>query len=533
MHAAGEMQIVPFDVPADISGDSLAPMLAPHRGTVQHAFFIVRKYEKNDDICSMNKKFLRYDNPLWALLGAILFLLIFSWATSPLYMVYGGDCPFFEIIGMGILQGKVPYVDLFDHKGPLIFFVDALGFSFGLGKTGLWLLQVVWMTFTLIFFYKLATVFTASKRNAFFGVLLAMIPLIDFITEGNQCEEWMLPFIAASFWMGFRYILSGERKHPAWMSLIYGVSFAIVFYIRPNDAAMQLGGLFFGLFLLWIKRKHYEQLLPNIGAFIGGCVAVSIPVWLYFINRNAVPDLIYGMIIHNMRYTGDALFTWGGSGMIIIPALIIGVIMHLSAKHGKKDMWFVLIPILVFTVALIGKRDYYHYLIPSVPIIVVCFTMCLESRWKAFLWVVCVLFALFSYRQFWCIAKSVANREHYREMYSQIDELFRQVPENERNSIWNYNLFNFFEPEPGPPMASLLGAFVHSGITPGNAAFVYFQDDYMDEEESVVKACPKWLVLQPDDIYQQDFDWIFENYDLIYATSPDPVCEVRLYRYKY
>ena len=63
---------------------------------------------------------------IWALLTATLFLLIFSWSTSPLYQTYGGDSPFFQIIGLGITQGKVPYVDLFDHKGPVPFFMNAL-----------------------------------------------------------------------------------------------------------------------------------------------------------------------------------------------------------------------------------------------------------------------------------------------------------------------------------------------------------------------------------------------------------------------
>jgi len=477
-----------------------------------------------------NRKFIRYDNPLWAFLGAVVLLLIFSWSTSPLYHVYGTDCPFFEIIGLGILQGKIPYVDLFDHKGPLIFFVDALGFAFGLGKTGVFLLQVPFMTVTLFFLYKIARLLTASSRSAFFTVALALIPLAEFLTEGNQCEEWMLPFISSSLYISIKYLLSGEEKFSPWKGLWLGISFATIFYIRPNDAAMQLGGMVLGILILWIVRKQYGNILPNGLAFLGGIIAVSIPVWSYFIARNAVPDFIYGMIIHNLRYTNDALFTWGGIGMFIIPLIIDGVTMYLAYRNGKKELIYLFAPILIFTLILVGKREYYHYLIPTVPSILVCYALCKEYGWKKFVVVVSILFAIFSYRQWMCIGKAFCVESQVKELYSQTDALFDNVPEEERNNIWNYNLFNYYGPDETVNMISLVGAYLHKGITPGNPDFVWFQSEYKENPKTVVSERPKWVVLHPEGYFKDDFEWIFENYELVAVTPSEPVCELRLYR---
>ena len=44
---------------------------------------------------------------------SVIFLSIFSYSSSPLYDSYGGDSSIFMLIGKGILNGKVPYVDLF------------------------------------------------------------------------------------------------------------------------------------------------------------------------------------------------------------------------------------------------------------------------------------------------------------------------------------------------------------------------------------------------------------------------------------
>jgi len=478
----------------------------------------------------MNKKFLRYDNPLWALLGAVLFLLVFSWSTSPWYKVFGHDSPFFEIIGLGVVQGKIPYVDLFDHKGPLIFFIDALGFSFGIGKTGVFLLQVVFMSFTLFFLYKLAALFTKGPKQAFAAVALTLIPLADFLCEGNQCEEWMLPFIASSLYLVCNYIKNDGGRFPFWKSLYLGAAFAIIFYTRPNDAVMQVGAMCLGVFIYWIGRKQYGELLPAAAGFLSSCVLVSIPIWGWFWSKNAVGDFIYGMIVHNLRYTGDALFSWGGIGMILIPAVIVGAILLLDKKNGRS-MWFIFIPILAATVILIGKRDYYHYLIPFIPTVAACFAMALEGRWKKFLWVVCVLFAVFSYRQCKTIVKAVAQADRVETFYRQTDALFEKVPESERNYIWNYNLWVLFE-EHSPHLIAMLGAWLHKGITPGNTDFVWFQSDYKDKVVTVRDAEPKWLVLTRESGFNQDFDWIFENYELVAETPAEPACVVELYKRK-
>jgi len=478
------------------------------------------------------KKFLRYDNPLWALVGALVFCLIYSWSTSPLYQVMGSDSPFFELIGLGVTQGKVPYVDLFDHKGPLLFFINALGFSFGMGKTGLFLLQVVFMTATFALLYRLMLLFTSGdKRMAFIAVVLSILPLIDFITEGNQCEEWMLPFICLCLLCSCRYVLSGERKHPLALSLMYGASFAILFYIRPNDAVMQIGGIYFGLFLLWIVRKDYGQILPNLATFLAACVLVSVPIWWYFIARDSVPDFLYGMIIHNLRYTGDVIFSWGGIGMILIPAVCYGAICIWARKDGGcRDLVWVFVPVFIFTVILVGKRDYYHYLIPTVPALAISIALALRSKWKVYLWTVCILFAVFSFRQHKCIFRAVSMGPDLEEFYSQTDALFDNVPEEQRNSVWNYNLWLYPCEEDSPHMVSLFGIFVHAGVTMGNRDMIWFQEEFWDNPVTFVDKRPEWLIMCPEEQYMENVDYLYDHYELVASTSSEPFCEVRLYR---
>ena len=65
--------------------------------------------------------------PLTFIPLAISFLLAFSPSTSPLWFFVGEDSGVFKSFGQAIIQGKVIYKDIFDNKGPILYFINALG----------------------------------------------------------------------------------------------------------------------------------------------------------------------------------------------------------------------------------------------------------------------------------------------------------------------------------------------------------------------------------------------------------------------
>lgn len=70
-------------------------------------------------------------------------MLICAGFTSPLYPHYAGrDSSTFLLLARGILDGRIPYLDLFDHKGPVFYWMEALGYFFG-GRTGVFFLQCI------------------------------------------------------------------------------------------------------------------------------------------------------------------------------------------------------------------------------------------------------------------------------------------------------------------------------------------------------------------------------------------------------
>ena len=172
-----------------------------------------------------------------------------------------------------------------------------------------------------------------------------------------------------------------------------------------------------------------------------------------------------------------------------------------------------------------------HYLIPLTPFIVICFGLCQRYSCKRFLWVVCSLFVVFSYTECRFIIKAFSLRGTLTEFYAQTDALYENVPEEERNTIWNYNLVSY-DKDKSPHLVSLMGTFPHKGITPSSPVLAAYDLEYLEERFGIRTNEPKWLVMYPEDSYNKDFDYIYENYELVAVTPSEPVCEIRLYRRK-
>ena len=465
--------------------------------------------------------------PLFFLPLAFVLLLIYSSSTSPLYISEGFDSLTFKTIGLGIVQGKLPYADLFDHKGPLIFYIDALGISLG-GTAGIFMLQVLSMWASLFLIWKTVSLFTDSKTS-FWLTVLTLIPLADFIVEGNQCEEWMLPFISLSLYLAFSWFTGGDRQsvHPAWRSLVYGISFSFLFFLRPNDAVASIGAIMTGVFLALIVRKLYRNAFLNVLAFLAGCILVAAPVMAFFEARGILGDMLEGTIFYNIRYSSAVTFGNFGWGMVIIPLIIAGSLMWFCFRDVRlSPLNFILVPYLLFTLLLIGKRDYYHYLIPIVPYVAVFFAMCLNGNMKKTLVAVSVLFALGSFQQQKTLVGNIVSRDLIKETYAQAGRLFSMVPEEDRNSVWNFNLWKTGQLDE----ISLAAIYYHLGMTPGNRIFVPFHVGNFPDVERIENNSPEWVLMSPDSFHVDGADFIENNYDLVASTGDSLPFEIRLYR---
>ena len=142
---------------------------------------------------------------------AFVFVFIASATTSPLYPNYKGwDSGLFQVIGKGWLEGHVPYKELYDQKGPVIFFIDMLGYALKGNEYGIFIIQIIFTFVSELFIYKIL------KREFKDYIALAISLIMIFVFScnyelGNLCEEYANPLLIASLYFMSKWMIDKEN----------------------------------------------------------------------------------------------------------------------------------------------------------------------------------------------------------------------------------------------------------------------------------------------------------------------------------
>lgn len=252
-----------------------------------------------------------------------LFLFILAWLfllQSPLSIIGDGetgiDSSVFKTVALYMQSGFMPYKDVFDHKGPLIYIINYIGNIINYFN-GVWYIELLFLTVTFTSIYKIAHIFTSSF-NSILTVLLSSTPLFLFLEGGNFTEEYAMTFISVSLFIFIDYFQNNVINKKR--LIICGICFASVLMLRPNMIALAIGIIFYIVF----KRKF-----------------IDVVYGFYFLIE------ILMVSMSGMRY--------GHYGMVFVPMisypLAIGL-EKLYEKINKKGVSIVTISLIIITLLL-------------------------------------------------------------------------------------------------------------------------------------------------------------------------------------
>ncbi|NWF62945.1 MAG: glycosyltransferase family 39 protein, partial [Chloroflexi bacterium] len=294
---------------------------------------------------------------------------------NPAFDVPARDGGFFLYAGQQILNGKIPYQDFWDSKGPGIFYVNALGLLLGGGsRWGVWAVEFVFLFGMFIFLYR-----SVSQRwgvgAALFGSTLAGLGLKTVLGYGNYTEEYALLFNAAGLAL-FLSMVDVERND--WKYLWVGVFFGLSFTFRANNVAGWFAILGAVILHYGFKRQYLEALRILLATLAG--FALPLVLWsLYFVIVGAAGEMIYASILFNFSYAAAKEREWlsmfdgfgrygiGWVGWFTLAAwfalgfraLVSFVQRNVSVLEVFLLLWF---PLEIFLSNLSG-RNFAHYYI--------------------------------------------------------------------------------------------------------------------------------------------------------------------------
>lgn len=227
---------------------------------------------------------------LYCFLLAVSFLLICS-KNSPLYPMNDWvDVNFLFTIGRALNNGTILYQEIFDHKGPIIFFLNAfVALISDTSYIGIWLLEII--SITGFFFFSIKCVRLFTEKDRFLYVLLPVYALLvltsDTFAHGGSTEELCLFPLTYSLYY-FLKILNNKKIKQIEHFLV-GACVGFVFWTKYTILGMYIGAYLTLLVYVIIKKdiKKFINMLKNFAGFL----IVTACILIYFIANSALYDL--------------------------------------------------------------------------------------------------------------------------------------------------------------------------------------------------------------------------------------------------
>lgn len=231
-----------------------------------------------------------------ALRSGHLFIVLISVLLSLLYLPPVDDIHYdqdvFEYAGMLIAKGGVPYVDLFDHKPPLIYFVDLAGYW--LGPWGAWFIDALLVAVATIFFYDRCR----EKKLPLPWLLPLFFNLLirNYMVLGGYAST--RGFTAMFLIIAFCILLKRPRYSFFWLGLLTSATF-----LMQQEQLLTLAP--FLVYAIADNLSTARQFLIRLAQAAAGASVIAVPILGFFFVHHALDALWRDAFLFNLTWYAD------------------------------------------------------------------------------------------------------------------------------------------------------------------------------------------------------------------------------------
>lgn len=251
---------------------------------------------------TFTKKRIRFNEVAYFASFMLIALLCTSvFTNSPWSKVHPWtDSDVFLYNGYALSQGEIMYRDFFDHKGPVLQFIEYIGYMISESYIGVWYIEFFLLSLTFFVFFKTIGLVTTNKI-AFACTILTINTIPKFLEYGNYIESYALLFIAVSLYIFLEYFIKNATHISTFKAIVCGMCFTCAFLLRQNMIALWI--VFCPIiFFQMIFRKNISQAFIMLRDFILGCIIVIIPLFVYLIQNNCIEAFWECCFIFNFKY---------------------------------------------------------------------------------------------------------------------------------------------------------------------------------------------------------------------------------------
>ncbi len=320
-------------------------------------------------------------------IGESFFFLILSVALvtlfstcSPLYPCNPWmDANVFMTIGKNMLHGMMPYRDLFDLKGLLLFMLhEWAAFFCPHSFHAIYILQILCLWGLMVYSHKSVRLFCKTSITLPFVCLIALFTMTsDFYYYGDSVEEFSLPILAHSMYHFLRFVRDGKTLR-ARTGIAVGIGVGIIFWMKYSILTFYAGSFLAVLYIAW-RRGKLSAVYRAVSWIACGFLAVSVPVLVYAMWGGILTDFIDVYFYSNIfKYHGVSTrdeMSWYEKTFPLVGYVI--ALATIGFSHVRKDVrLFVLMTfagaasVLVFFKIPACNIYYYLILVVFLPLLI-------------------------------------------------------------------------------------------------------------------------------------------------------------------
>lgn len=341
------------------------------------------------------------------LYGTLVMLLCTK--SSPVYVLNDWyDANAYFTMGKGLINGAVPYKDLFDHKGPFLYLLYGIGYLLDhTGFLGIFLLQVASIAIVLSCAFKIALLYNLTERVAFLAATIVPLVMLSegFYTYKNDYggggpDEFILPIFSMILYLVIKLIKKENlfSKMHIYMFII-GVLSSLIFQLKFTYLSLVIGLLLPSFICLFVD--NFMIFIKSLINFVLGFLAGTIPYLIYSLGTKSLGNFFKSYIIFNKTYGsksgGNSLYliaiglknltgVFLGRNMLICFFILIGLIYFLFVYRGQVVLNLsILLSFIMGSVTLSIIPFLYNFIIFGVFFIFAFIALCdiiNRTHWK-------------------------------------------------------------------------------------------------------------------------------------------------------
>lgn len=290
------------------------------------------------------------------------------------------DSGVFLYTGMVVSRGGMPYVDSWDHKGPLLAVIETLAWRLGGGVVGAPILEAI----VLFLGLTVAGLIWARwiRARAAVVVLITGVTYLGVFEGGNFTETWVFPFQLVAYSLVADIVLRFGRDAPARIlvgaGMTVGLAASVGLFTRMNNVAGLL--VLAGVCVVFFRRR-----LAFAASVIGVIAAVGVALTLWLWTGDALRAAGDQYVRYNLFYSegtplGERVASFATlaqllvSGAVVAAALVmIGAVFvrRVAAKRASSPAVTVAVVFLAVGAVdalsqMASGRPYPHYLVVAI-----------------------------------------------------------------------------------------------------------------------------------------------------------------------